>query len=862
MIPLRLTLENFMCYRQGLPTLNLENVHVACLSGDNGNGKTALLDSITWVLWGKARARTQEELIHQGQTSMSVELDFLANDQEYRVTRVHSRSRGSGSGKTELNLAVLNGKQPTSIMGNTIRDTEQQIINLLHMDYDTFVSTSYLRQGDADRFTKSNPADRKQILADVLSLDYYQELETAAKEKARKLQSQIDRNETALEIHSSELSDKASVTDVINKTNATIELITPQVNVLEKQLTKLSAIIENTSRDRNQSETFKSSLNLAVKEIKQAEEQETTLSLELLELENLISRSDEITEGKANLDQNSKELAKVEQNLRSVRDLEKKSAAISQAIAVEDERITVELGILKTRLDSEMLPAVAEIPDIKQGIISLEHALKTLKNQETELRSIEAKISLLEKEKNQLDLENVSLMSQMTETRKRFDLLQESDASCPVCNQNLAEKGKDHLQNELKLVGKKSKKSYEINSLKIFELQDVLTNQSEIVTGKRKLLQEEENHHNAGIISSKTKLIHLDKIEQEVVAIRNTIKSIESKKVTNDFSVENRKELNFVQSQIKKIGYDEQTHKSLIDNETNYQKYRQLCSQLENAENRRIEINKFSDSNQILIQNRKEQVGIWNKELEQIDTRLQQSQESSQMSQEVSRDLKSKRSELQSSISQRDILKNRLLTIEQTESEVEKLRKSINSHKQEKDSYDELTAAFGRNGIQAFMIERSVPQIQEISNELLSKLTDNRMAIKLELREGRLDRLTGVPSEELDIRVSDEVGTRSYETFSGGESFRIDFALRIALSKLLASRSGAPLPILFIDEGFGSQDSKGQERLTEAIQSVQTEFEKIIVITHVEQMKESFEEQIEVIKTEDGATFRVEGVFS
>ena len=862
MIPLRLTLENFMCYRQGLPTLNLENVHVACLSGDNGNGKTALLDSITWVLWGKARARTQEELIHQGQTSMSVELDFLANDQEYRVTRVHSRSRGSGSGKTELNLAVLNGKQPTSIMGNTIRDTEQQIINLLHMDYDTFVSTSYLRQGDADRFTKSNPADRKQILADVLSLDYYQELETAAKEKARKLQSQIDRNETALEIHSSELSDKASVTDVINKTNATIELITPQVNVLEKQLTKLSAIIENTSRDRNQSETFKSSLNLAVKEIKQAEEQETTLSLELLELENLISRSDEITEGKANLDQNSKELAKVEQNLRSVRDLEKKSAAISQAIAVEDERITVELGILKTRLDSEMLPAVAEIPDIKQGIISLEHALKTLKNQETELRSIEAKISLLEKEKNQLDLENVSLMSQMTETRKRFDLLQESDASCPVCNQNLAEKGKDHLQNELKLVGKKSKKSYEINSLKIFELQDVLTNQSEIVTGKRKLLQEEENHHNAGIISSKTKLIHLDKIEQEVVAIRNTIKSIESKKVTNDFSVENRKELNFVQSQIKKIGYDEQTHKSLIDNETNYQKYRQLYSQLENAENRRIEINKFSDSNQILIQNRKEQVGIWNKELEQIDTRLQQSQESSQMSQEVSRDLKSKRSELQSSISQRDILKNRLLTIEQTESEVEKLRKSINSHKQEKDSYDELTAAFGRNGIQAFMIERSVPQIQEIANELLSKLTDNRMAIKLELREGRLDRLTGVPSEELDIRVSDEVGTRSYETFSGGESFRIDFALRIALSKLLASRSGAPLPILFIDEGFGSQDSKGQERLTEAIQSVQTEFEKIIVITHVEQMKESFEEQIEVIKTEDGATFRVEGVFS
>ena len=862
MIPLRLTLENFMCYRQGLPTLNLENVHVACLSGDNGNGKTALLDSITWVLWGKARARTQEELIHQGQTSMSVELDFLANDQEYRVTRVHSRSRGSGSGKTELNLAVLNENQPTSIMGNTIRDTEQQIINLLHMDYDTFVSTSYLRQGDADRFTKSNPADRKQILADVLSLDYYQELETAAKEKAKELQAQIDKNDTALEIHSSELSDKKSVVDVIRTTNTAIELLAPQVKTLEEHLTKLSATIENANRDREQSKTFKSSVSLATKEIKQAEEQEKTLSLELLELKNLISRSDEITEGKTNLDLNSKELSKLEQNLRKVRALEKKSADISQAIAVEEESITVELGILKTRMNSEMLPAVSEIPNIKQEIESREHALTALKSKEPELESIEAKISLLGEEKNQLELENISLMNQMTETRKRFDILEESDASCPVCNQNLALEGKSHLQNELKLVGEKSKKSYEVNSQKISELQASLSAQSEIITSKRKLIQDEENRHTTEVISSKTKLIQLDKIEQELTTIRNTIKSIESKKINNDFSIENRKELRFVQSQIKEIGYDEETHKLLLDNETSHQKYLQLYNQLENAENRKSEIDQFRHSNRILIQNRKEQVDIWRKELEQIDTRLEQSEENLQISKEVSQNLQYKRSELQTSLSKRDILKDRLLTIEKTEAEVVKLRNRITSCRQEKDSYDELTAAFGRNGIQAFMIERAVPQIQEIANELLSKLTDNRMAIKLELRDGRLDRLTGVPSEELDIRVSDEVGTRSYETFSGGEAFRIDFTLRIALSKLLASRSGAPLPILFIDEGFGSQDSKGQERLTEAIQSVQTEFEKIIVITHVEQMKESFEEQIEVFKTDEGATFRIEGVFT
>ena len=112
-------------------------------------------------------------------------------------------------------------------------------------------------------------------------------------------------------------------------------------------------------------------------------------------------------------------------------------------------------------------------------------------------------------------------------------------------------------------------------------------------------------------------------------------------------------------------------------------------------------------------------------------------------------------------------------------------------------------------------------------------------------------------SEELDIKIADEVGTRSYETFSGGEAFRINFALRIALSKLLARRSGAPLPILFIDEGFGSQDAIGQDRLREAIQSIQSDFEKIIVITHIEQIKESFPNRIEVTKTPNGSTFEV-----
>ena len=172
-------------------------------------------------------------------------------------------------------------------------------------------------------------------------------------------------------------------------------------------------------------------------------------------------------------------------------------------------------------------------------------------------------------------------------------------------------------------------------------------------------------------------------------------------------------------------------------------------------------------------------------------------------------------------------------------------------------AYDDLTAAFGRNGIQALIIETAIPQLEADTNELLARLTESRLTLRLQLQEGRRDRRTRLPSEELDIKIADEIGTRSYETFSGGEAFRINFALRIALSKLLARRSGAPLPILFIDEGFGSLDATGQERLTQAIQSIQDDFDKIIVITHIDQIKEAFPARIEVAKTPTGSTFEV-----
>jgi exonuclease SbcC len=160
--------------------------------------------------------------------------------------------------------------------------------------------------------------------------------------------------------------------------------------------------------------------------------------------------------------------------------------------------------------------------------------------------------------------------------------------------------------------------------------------------------------------------------------------------------------------------------------------------------------------------------------------------------------------------------------------------------------YDKLAKAFGRDGIPARIIGNAIPQLGQEANRLLGLLSDGQMTISIDpIRETKARTL----KETLEISVYDSAsGKRAYEMYSGGERLRIDFALRVALSHLLATRSGTRLETLVVDEGFGTQDADGRMRLLEAIMRVRSEFRTVLVITHIDELKEHFPVRIEVRK--------------
>ena len=187
----------------------------------------------------------------------------------------------------------------------------------------------------------------------------------------------------------------------------------------------------------------------------------------------------------------------------------------------------------------------------------------------------------------------------------------------------------------------------------------------------------------------------------------------------------------------------------------------------------------------------------------------------------------------------------------QRKAELKERREGVES---EQVIYQELRYAFGKNGVPAMIIEAAIPELETAANDLLSRMTDGRMNVRFSTQR---EKAKGGTMETLDIDIADELGTRPYENYSGGEAFRINFAIRVALSKMLARRAGAHLRTLFIDEGFGTQDDDGRNKLVEAITTIQADFDLILVITHIAELRDAFPVHVVVEKTGNGSMVAV-----
>jgi exonuclease SbcC len=852
MIPVRLQLKNFMSYGSGVPPLELAGIRLACLSGDNGNGKTALLDAMTWALFGETRASSEDDIVRLGAEDCAVLFDFMVGTEKYRV----KRQRGKRGGAIwELQIWQEDGSL-RSLSGTNARETKGKIEQLLRMDFKTFLASGYLAQGRADEFARATVTERKKVLADILDLSRYERLEELAKEKRKEAEDkEIDAERTLRSINI-ELENEDRYHLALEDAQKRLGEIDLLAKTLRANYEKHLAQIERMEADEQKAHDLEERVREVLEEVESNRRS-------VIELEKRIAVASQMMDQRASIEAAHLRFTELGKQIRELQPLYEEAVQLER----EARQLETEIKGEEVRLDRERYRLQGDVETLEGEAKELgryDGEVTRIEKQISDIGDAEARRKQAEEERTGADERIVALKSefgalkaQIDALQKRRDALAESNSSlCDYCGQPLPPAKRAAAIDET-----------ETEQARLLAMQ-------EKVTSAGRDAKRQSDQFRADAEKAQGDLRTIARMEaQRAQAAQEQLRLTERTKTLPDL----KRRLDRFTRQLTERDFAHAPQERLVKVSARLEKLERVAQQLGDARTEQDSLRE-SEKNLLLLQQATELLETEPQRVTELTAQITKREGQVEKAQKQIGDIRIRTASLQtlrrdqadvsaqltqaqsnSQTVQREIghYTGKLENCVKLKEERSRWDEARLAAAKEKDLYKELIGAFGKKGVQALIIENALPEIEEQANDLLAKMTDGAMQVRLVTQRESKSKTASGPIETLDIVISDEMGTRPYEMYSGGEAFRINFALRVALSKLLARRAGAPLQTLILDEGFGTQDPRGREAIVDAIQTISADFALILVITHIEELKESFQNRIEVVKGPNGSTFTV-----
>lgn len=178
--------------------------------------------------------------------------------------------------------------------------------------------------------------------------------------------------------------------------------------------------------------------------------------------------------------------------------------------------------------------------------------------------------------------------------------------------------------------------------------------------------------------------------------------------------------------------------------------------------------------------------------------------------------------------------------LEQIEKEIKSLqetRKNIEDTVKKQEAINKLSNIMIQ--YRTHLISRIRPELARVAGELFTTLTNNKYS--------------GVELDENYEMYIYEGGVKyPIARFSGGEADLANLCLRLAISQLISKAAGTEGGFIILDEIFGSQDPIRKNAIMEALTTLAKQYQQIILITHIEDIKDQVENLIEVVEDEKG----------
>lgn len=862
MIPLSISISGFLSYRDPVE-IDFTLFELACISGANGAGKSSLLDAITWALFGQARKR-DDSLINTQSNTAEVSLTFAYEQNVYRVLRSKTREKTM---LLEFQLSQDGGAVPgkgnpnsgrwKSLTGHSLRETEAVIEKTLRLDYDTFVNASFFLQGKADQFTQQRPGDRKRILGSILGLEIWETYRQGAFERRRSVEDEIGGLDGQLREINQELGEENARRLRLSQLETDLKRSSQERRSHERLVENMRKIAAALAEQEKAVEAQKRYLESARRNLGEQEARLASRRAEQETYAGLVARSAEIEAAYASWTAARQELERQEEIAGRFRQQEKRRDEPRRLIQEEQASLQKELQLLVDR-GADLKAMLGEIEALQTQLAAAQEQQALLDASLAQRPVLEQQIDELRRSQPELKAENLRLKEAMTELKDRIEeLSQVEGAICPLCGQPLSPDERQNLIAGLNTQGKQMGDRHRLNQTRLAENEGQVRRLEEELGGLRSLDGELRSvQQRALAAASRLELLERQQADWEANEAPR-IEEISGLLEGEAYAVEARASLAAIDHELRQIGYDPGEHDRARAAEFTG---RAAESELRSLEAARAalapiqrEIGELAQACTTLAEQVAQQEG-------EYETAAQSLAEARAQAPDLNReeaallDLQEQenilRSEVGAARQRVDVLERQRQRHKVLVAQREELARQAGLYKQ-------LEKAFSKDGVPALLIEQALPQIEAKANEVLDRLSGGNMTVRFVTQSSYKDKRREDLRETLDIQISDSAGPRDYEMFSGGEAFRVNFAVRLALSEVLAQRAGARLQTLVIDEGFGSQDAMGRQRLIEAINLVRPDFAKILVITHIDELKDAFPNRIEVEKSGRGSTLRV-----
>jgi exonuclease SbcC len=760
--------------------------------GPNGSGKTTILEAVAWALYGNSAARGTRESLRfnraPARATVRVELDFDLAGHRYRVVR----------GLTNAELYLDGASAP---IANSITGVTELLQRRLGMTRTEFFNTYFTAQKELNVMASMGPSERAKFLSRVLG---YEKLRTA-QDLVRDRRKLITAETAGLRAG---MPDREAVERILREAMARLAVADVRLAEAERRERETSAELAAVTPEWERVQQERDRLQVLLTDLRIAERDEEALARDGTrlagELTDVATARGELERLRGELASFPAVVAELQRADESYREEGRRQTLIETERALDEE--LTRLRERRAKLDPA--PALEE-----EVTVELETRRRELEEAQGQL---EARRTEWVRDRQEAETKLQALRAQYTDVRQQRDRLMAAgeEGQCPTCARPLG----GHFRTVLDLLDEQSETVRVDGAYFKARLEQLEQMPADVraLDERRRGLQQE-----VGSLERK-----LAKTQLAVQELQQAARDIGAK--------EQRKAVLARDIAMIPAGYDSARHTwlkseterltpldaraarlgALVEREPQLARERTrveaaaaaVFTRLKEMRARRDTIN-FSEAVYQAVRDRHERAAA--------------EARSGEISALAARsEVAAARSAVEGAEDGRRVL--------------DRLQTKLDALHREKRLHDELDRAF--SDLRTDLNFALRPEVSELASGFLSDLTDGRYG-ELEL------------DDQYNIIVLEDGVPKP--VVSGGEEDLAQLVLRLAISQMIAERAGQAFSLLILDEVFGSLDDVRRHNVVELLRRLGDRFEQVILITHIESVREGLDRVVTVRYDED-----------